>query len=679
MFAQVEEQLPHRKYDNCCLPKLPISGNGVGYNGCSIPICCNVIPYPQFFAQYRDVPCNFPIFAGLMCGLTGFFTAGNRFTQADLTRMTDAVAHRGPDAAGYYYNGNIGLGHRRLSIIDLSTAANQPMESANGRYQIIFNGEVYNFQEIAPELKVDLKTKGDTEVILEAFAQWGPEMVNRLNGMFAIAIYDTQEHELFVFRDRIGIKPIYYYWDGQNFAFASELKSLMQLELIAKDKQPDKEAINAFLYLGYIPEPYSIYTNVRKFPKGHYGHVKAGKLDIQPYWLLEDQVQPTMLTDEASAKKQLNDLIYSSVTYRMIADVPFGTFLSGGIDSSLVTAVAQKISPSPVNTFSIGFKESEKNESHHAAAVAKFLGTHHHEFMVSHQEAIDLFEDIIDVYDEPFADSSSVPTMLVSKLARQHVTMTLSGDGGDETYMGYGFYQWAKRLSHPAVKALRKPMGMALSTMGNRYERASHLFNYPHEDRRKSHIFSQESYYFTEAQLDGLLQPGYRREFHMDEGNGPMKRKLDVVEQQALFDMEYYLPDDLLVKVDRASMKYSLEARVPLLDHRLVAFALNVHPKLKIKGKDFKYLLKQVLFDHIPRSHFERPKWGFGMPLAQWLRKELRHLIDDYLNEKVTTQVGIVKWEAVAPLVKQYLDGKDYLYNRLWVLIILHRWHLKNF
>lgn len=614
-----------------------------------------------------------------MCGLTGFYTVGNRFSKEELTSMTDALAHRGPDAAGYYYNGNIGLGHRRLSIIDLSEIANQPMTSADGRYEIIFNGEIYNFKEIVPLLDVPLKTKGDTEVILEAFAKWGPAMVDRLNGMFAIAIYDKQKDELFIFRDRIGIKPIYYYWDGECFVFASELKALMRLNLINQQKELDKEALNAFLYLGYIPEPYSIFTNVRKFPKGAYGHVKGTSLEIKYYWTLEQQVERGLVQDETNAKKHLHDLIESSVQYRMIADVPFGTFLSGGIDSSLVTAMAQKISPKPVNTFSIGFKESPKNESEHAAAVAKHLGTHHHEFMVSHQEAIDLFEDIIDVYDEPFADSSSVPTMLVSRLARQHVTMTLSGDGGDETYMGYGFYQWANRLAHPAVKAFRKPIGVALSTLSPRYQRASHLFHYPNESRRKSHIFSQEQYYFTEKELQNVLHGDFRQPFTMDEQFYSLKRKLDVTEEQALFDMKYYLPDDLLVKVDRASMRYSLEARVPLLDHRLVAFALNVHPSLKIRGKDFKYLLKQVLFDMVPRTYFERPKWGFGMPLNTWLRKDLRHLVDDYLNKKVTEQVGIAKWEQVEPLVKQYFDGKDYLYNRLWVLIILHRWYLKTF
>ncbi|MDX2003530.1 MAG: asparagine synthase (glutamine-hydrolyzing) [Chitinophagales bacterium] len=614
-----------------------------------------------------------------MCGLAGFFSSEPILAEADLRRMTDCLSHRGPDAGGYYFEANIGLGHRRLSIIDLSESANQPMVSHSGRYLIIFNGEVYNFREIAQELDVPLKTTGDTEVVLEAFAKWGPDFVQKLNGMFAIAIYDKELHELHLYRDRIGIKPIYYFWDGVTFVFGSELKALLEIDLVNQSKAINKQALNAYLYLGYIPQPLSIYSNIHKFPQGSYGLVQRSQLSVRPYWRLEDQIEPNVVTDEANAKARLKELVLSSVKYRLISDVPFGTFLSGGIDSSLVTAAAQQVSNSPINTFSIGFKESPKNESEHAARVAKYLGTHHHEFMVSHREAIALFEDIIDVYDEPFADSSSVPTMLVSKLARQHVTMALSGDGGDETYMGYGFYQWANRLSNPLIKLFRRPIGALLSTSSSKFERASHLFRYPDEAQVKSHIFSQEQYYFTQQELNIVLQPEWLQAYPLEEDFKGLPRKLRPAEEQALFDLKYYMPDDLLVKVDRASMKYSLEVRVPLLDYRLVAFALNVDESLKLRGKDSKYLLKQVLYDMVPAEYFARPKWGFGMPLIQWLKTDLRHLIDEYLNEKVTQQVGIVQWEKVQPLVRQYLNGKDYLYNRIWLLIILHRWYLKNF
>lgn len=615
-----------------------------------------------------------------MCGITGFFTSGKEIERLYLEQMTDRLSHRGPDAAGYYHNGHIGLGHRRLSILDLSDAANQPMPSACGRYMLIFNGEVYNFREIAKDLKQPLKTTGDTEVIIEAFAQWGPDFVSRLNGMFALAIYDKQDNKLYLYRDRIGIKPIYYFFDGDLLVFASELKALRAFLPITDKLTIDKDAVREFLYLGYIPAPHSIYQEVRKFPQGHYAVVDfaAGGMEMKPYFKLEEQVKNQVISNEAEAKKQLNELVNSSVSYRMISDVPFGTFLSGGIDSSLVTAVAQSNSSVPVNTFSIGFKESSFNESGYARQVAEKLGTHHHEFMVSHQEAQELFDDILDVYDEPFADSSSVPTMLVSKLARQHVTMTLSGDGGDETYMGYGFYRWAERLDNPALKLAQPLVAAGLSLGDSRMQRVSHLLGTPGKGRRRSHIFSQEQYYYAESEIDELLMPEWKSGQVDIQEEFEVGRRLSPAESQALFDMKYYLPDDLLVKVDRASMKYSLEARVPLLDHRLVAFALNVDQNLKMRGGTMKYLLKQVLYEYLPKEIFERPKWGFGMPIGSWLKNELRHLPDTYLSEQVVKDAGLVSWPVVNKLLKQYFSGKDYLYNRVWVLILLHKWYLQN-
>jgi asparagine synthase (glutamine-hydrolysing) len=616
-----------------------------------------------------------------MCGIAGYFTSGRQLSKESLVGMTTCLKHRGPDADGFFHNGHTGLGHRRLSIIDLSTGANQPMYSADGRYVIIFNGEVYNFQEIAQDLKVSLKTHGDTEVILEAYAQWGPSFVNKLNGMFALAIYDIQANSLFICRDRLGIKPIYYYHQDGLFAFASELKALTGLPELSGKFNVDYNSVKEFLYLGYVPTPNSIYAEVKKFPQGYTGMLDGNNnLTLTPYWVLSEKVTGNVITDEAEAKKQLNELVNSAVKYRMIADVPFGTFLSGGVDSSLVTAVAQSNSSVPVNTFSIGFKESSFNEAEHARKVATHLGTHHHEFMVSYQEAIDLFEDIIDVYDEPFADSSSVPTMLVSKLARQHVTMTLSGDGGDETYLGYGFYNWAERLSNPVVNALRGPIATALSFGDNRKQRAALMFKYPDKARLKSHIFSQEQYYFSENDFAQYLTPALngKSRIRLEEDNHVTARKLSPAEEQAVFDMRYYLPDDLLVKVDRASMKYSLESRVPLLDYRLVEFALNVHPSLKMKDGNLKYLLKQVLYDYVPKELFDRPKWGFGMPINQWLKKELKHLIDQYTHPELIQKAGLMQPEAVKTLVAQYLSGKDYLYNRVWLTIILHRWWMKN-
>jgi len=609
-----------------------------------------------------------------MCGIAGFVDFTQNSSQNDLEIITDCIAHRGPNAAGYFFDGTIGLGHRRLSILDLSAAANQPMYSANERYVIIFNGEVYNFQEIAPALAVKMKTTSDTEVILESFVQYGPDFVHRLNGMFAFAIYDKQERKFFLYRDRMGIKPVYYYYDGQRFAFSSELKSLVKLPFLAGKLTLNKEAISQFLYLGYIPRPNSIYTEIKKMDSGSYMVLDQHGLKTINYWQLTDKVQTEVLRNEAEAKDKLKELVLSSVQYRMISDVPFGTFLSGGIDSSLVTAAAARVADKPVKTFSIGFKDGKYNEAQFARAVSQHLKTDHHEFTVTEKDALNWVDKLTHIYDEPFADSSAIPTLLVSELSRQHVTMTLSGDGGDELFLGYGMYQWANRLQKPLFQTFKAPIATALSYMGNRYERAAHVFRYPGKTRMKSHIFSQEQYLFSETEINNLLTPGFSAFPAIQETWDLPNRELTAMEQQAFFDMQYYLQDDLLVKVDRATMTHSLETRVPLLDYRLVEFALNLSPGLKVKNGEAKYLLKQVLYDFVPAEIFNRPKWGFSVPLGSWLKGDLKYLMADYLNEKVVNTYGVVKYTEVEQLKKLFLGGKDYLYNRVWLLIVLHKW-----
>ena len=613
-----------------------------------------------------------------MCGIAGFVDFTQHSSQNDLEIITDCIAHRGPNAAGYFYDGTIGLGHRRLSILDLSAAANQPMYSANERYVIIFNGEVYNFQEIALELDVNLKTTSDTEVILEAFVKWGPSFVHRLNGMFAFAIYDKQEQQFFLYRDRMGIKPVYYYYDGQRFAFSSELKSLVKLPFLAGKLTLNKEAISQFLYLGYIPRPNSIYTEIKKMDSGSYMVLNQQGLQTITYWQLTAQVQAEVLQDETAAKKQLKDLVLSSVKYRMISDVPFGTFLSGGIDSSLVTAAAAQVTDKPVKTFSIGFKDGKYNEAQFARAVSQHLKTDHHEFTVTEKEALNWVDKLTGIYDEPFADSSAIPTLLVAELSRQHVTMTLSGDGGDELFLGYGMYQWANRLQKPLVNIFKAPIASVLAKMGNRYERAAHLFRYPAQSRIKSHIFSQEQYLFSEDEIGRLLSPDFAAYPEIQESWDFPNRELNPMEQQAFFDMQYYLQDDLLVKVDRATMTHSLETRVPLLDYRMVEFALNLSPGLKVKNGVAKYLLKEVLYDFVPAEIFNRPKWGFSVPLGTWLKGDLKYLMEDYLNEKTVTALGVVKYAEVEQLTRLFMGGKDYLYNRVWLLIVLHKWLREN-
>ena len=610
-----------------------------------------------------------------MCGLAGFVS--NKFNRHHLDVMTAAISHRGPDANGVFYDErtHVGLGHRRLSIIDLSAAANQPFYSADGRYVMIFNGEVYNFKEVADKYKIKPRTHSDTEIIIEAFAKVGVDCINDLNGMFAFVVWDRLTERLYLVRDRIGIKPMYYWYEDGHLAFASELKAILTLPV---RREINQRSISNFLYLGYIPNEDTIYTTCYKLQPGQYAVLQNSILEVFSYWQVENEIDPAVVKDEKIAKRTLIHLLESSVKYCMISDVPVGIFLSGGVDSSLVAAIAQSVSSQPVKTFSIGFKEEKYNESKFAAQVANHIGSEHHEFIVTEQDAMQLVNDLPDIYDEPYADSSAIPTLMVSKLARQQVTVALSGDGGDELFMGYGFYTWAKRLHNPFVKAFRKPLSKGLYSFGNnRLKRGSQLFDYPDVNRIKSHIFSQEQYYFNEKEIENILIDPVP--VSIDEEIFAKHRRLSPAEDQSFFDIKNYLPEELLVKTDRASMKHSLEVRVPLLDHRLVEFAVNLSEDLKIQNGIGKFLLKQVLYDYVPASIFDRPKWGFAIPLRLWLSKELRYLLEKYLSDSVIKECNLVKLNEVKQLKKEFLAGRDYLYNRLWVLILLHKWYREKY
>ncbi len=622
-----------------------------------------------------------------MCGIAGYISLNNSIASTQLKAASNLLHYRGPDAEGFYYSpdNKVGLAHRRLSIIDLSSSANQPMFSANGRYCIIFNGEIYNFKELTQQLNnkgIFLKTKSDTEVILELFVQEGTASFSKLNGMFTFAIFDIQENILTLCRDHVGIKPLFYYFDDQNFVFASELKAIKS---IMREKMGvNATAIPYFLHLGFIPQPLTIYTNTYKFPAANFiqikttGSFKDLQQHIRSFWKLEDALKPATLKDKAIAKKELNDLLFDSVAKQLISDVPIGTFLSGGVDSSLVTAIAANISGSnKVKTFSIAIDDGKFNESKFSQAVAQQLQTEHHEFKVKEKEVMSLVDKLIPAYDEPFADSSAFPTMLVSHLAKQYVTVALSGDGGDELFHGYGMYNWAKRLSNPLTTLYRKPLFAASQFMPNKYRRAGNMFAYQKKQNQISHIFSQEQYFFREQEISALL---INPQFDFDPINQlpVMARKLSAIERQSFWDFNYYLKDDLLVKVDRASMQYSLESRVPLLDFRLVEFAYNLDESLKINNGTMKYLLKEVLYDYLPKTIFERPKWGFSIPLSKWLKTDLKYLLDKYTSKEVVERHNVVNFGAVKTLKKQYEEGQDYLYNRLWLIIVLHWWLEEN-
>lgn len=619
----------------------------------------------------------------IMCGIAGFFCEKNKFSEADLTNMANALVHRGPDASGFFIEGPVGLGHRRLSIIDLSEAANQPMHSHCGRYVMVFNGEIFNFKEILVEIRKEKpdfepRTNSDSEVILQAFIMWGKDFASKLNGMFAIAIYDRSASKLFLFRDRIGVKPLYYFYDGVRFAFASELKALVAVGIIKNKLTLNRKAVSLFLHLGYIPFPYTIYNETGKFPAGSLATVDKDNMRITPWWQLQTKIKPSVIFDQGEALEAFENLLESSVRYRLISDVPYGAFLSGGIDSSLVTAMAQKVNSGPLNTFTIGFPEAKYNEADHARAMAAHLGTRHNEFIVTEKEAIERLPMFFEHFDEPYADSSGIPTMLLAQMARQHVTMALTGDGGDELFMGYGSYRWAERLGHDYPVFLRNAAAGLLEMGSRRSKRAAMLFRYPDKESFKSHIFSQEQYFFTANEVQKLL--GENEAFISVPENYPnLPRVLRPAEQQALFDLHYYLPDDLLVKVDRATMASGFEARVPLLDYRIVEFALNLDYRLKVKNSQPKYLMRELLKKFVPPELFERPKWGFAIPLRKWLRTDLKFLVNDYLNDQAIIQGGVLKPGPVKKLLTQYYDKrKDYLYNRVWALIVLQRWLLNS-
>ncbi|MFN0188044.1 MAG: asparagine synthase (glutamine-hydrolyzing) [Bacteroidia bacterium] len=631
-----------------------------------------------------------------MCGIAGFLSRQSKFNQEDLHLMTNKLAHRGPDAEGYYFDGICGLGHRRLSVIDLSNSANQPMYSADQRYIIVYNGEVYNFQEIGAKISQEqsskefkFKTASDTEIILEAFACYGTEFVHQLNGMFAIAIYDKLSGDLYLFRDRVGIKPLVYYWDGKNIAFASEIKSLTCTNKIPQVL--NKKSVNDFLHLGFIPAPNTIYENVYKLNPGFYLKLSSEGLEKIQYWNIHHKISNHVHYDKEEVLVKLSDLIMSSIQYQLKSDVPYGVFLSGGIDSSLVTAQASFLSNVKINTFSIGFEENIVNESKYAKAVAEFLETDHHEFIISHKDVINIIETSFDTYDEPNADSSVIPTLLVSKLAKEHVTVALSGEGADEMFFGYGSYKWAQRLSTPTYRLLKNPASEVFKHMSSRFQRIGKLLNTSESYNLRSHIFSQEQYFFTNNEITQLVNPPYNSSGYLNKlienenecneiiqntnsRNSQQKRKLSAMEQQALFDISYYLPDDLLTKVDRASMHFALETRVPYLDHRVIEYALNIDPELKFNNNISKYILKEILYKYVPKQLFDRPKQGFSIPLNKWLKGELYYLIVDYLNPEIIKKAGIVKDKEVAKLIREYMSGKDYLFNRLWLLIVLHKW-----
>lgn len=609
-----------------------------------------------------------------MCGIAGIL-AHSREALAPIEAMTVALAHRGPDMGAVWTDAvkPASLGHRRLSVIDLSSAASQPMHLQQSGFVIVFNGEIYNFRDLRKELlnadpAIQFITQSDTETILHAYRVWGTDLPTKLDGMFALAIYEQASGQIFLCRDRLGKKPIYYFADDHHFIFASEIKSLMRHPRVSSHVRPDHHALREFLHMGFVLSARTGWESIHRFPAGSWALITTGQ-PVKPmtYWTAKQERvhQELKYTD---AQDQLGHLIENAVAKRLISDVPLGTFLSGGTDSSLVTAIAHKIRGGSLQTFNIGFEESSFDESTYAREVASHLGTSHQSYILKERDATKMLEECMAHFDEPFADASAIPTMLVSKMARQEVTVALTGDGGDELFMGYGAYDWANRLNTGWARwggIVISPMLKSLGT--SRWKRIGELIDTTGVSSLRSHIFSQEHYLFSEREIaDDLLVDPKALGLHSFAdlpGYGP-------AESQALFDLENYLRDDLLAKVDRASMYHSLECRCPLLDKDVVSFALKLPSHLRAR----KRLLKGLLRRYLPSHLIDRPKWGFSIPLAKWLQGDLKYLMEDYLNQRIVAELGFFHVQKVEQLKSRFAAGDTFLYNRLWLMILTQKW-----
>jgi len=639
-----------------------------------------------------------------MCGITGIFACdrshNERFMVDQVEAMADTLISRGPDEGDVWSDADAGLylAHRRLSVIDLSMAGHQPMVSSSGRYVIIYNGEVYNSDELSDEIQksgITLRGHSDTEIILESCAKWGvTRAINMFTGMFAFALWDKREKTLYLVRDRLGIKPLYWGRFGGLFLFGSELKALRAHS--GWRPQINRNALASFMRHSYIPAPMTIFNGIFKLQPGCVLKLKVGEEPrIDSYWSLSNVVKQEKDSEvnlsDSEATKALDELLRDAVSSRMVADVPLGAFLSGGIDSSTVVALMQAQSPRPVHTFSIGFHETGFNEAHHAAAVAKYLGTDHTELYVTAEEAQEVIPRLSEIYDEPFADSSQIPTYLVSALTRQHVTVALSGDGGDECFAGYNRYFLAeriRRLQRHTPKAFRSavasvicsvspeyldrlssiiPVSVRPPQFGDRLHKLAGVLLEEEDDfyrRLISHWNNPESLVLNSVEPKGIVWDTKIR------GLIP-----DFSERMRYFDLLTYLPDDILTKVDRASMAVSLEARVPLLDHRVVEFLWRLPKHFKIRDGQGKWLLRQVLYKYVPKEMVERPKMGFGVPIDKWLRGPLRDWAENLLDENRIRQEGYLNHSVVREKWQEHLSGNRNWQYHLWNVLMFQAWH----
>ena len=606
--------------------------------------------------------------------------------------MNDTMYHRGPDDCGEeiygMYDGWLaGFAQRRLSILDLSALGHQPMHSSDKRISVVYNGEIYNYQELKEELAdYPFRSNCDTEVIIAAYLKWGIRCVERFNGMYAIALFDRERQDVYLIRDRIGKKPLYYWHEDGNLVFASELKPIMKCPGFTGEIE--RRVLPRYLFQQYINAPESIYKNVYKVEPGTILRFSRGEINTWKYWNVRKvyhEAQKNRIEDYHEAKEQLKDLLKKSVKARMIADVPLGAFLSGGYDSSLVTAMAQECSESPVKTFSVGYHEEKYNEAKYAKAVAEYLGTDHTELYIDEQDMFDLVESIPKYYDEPFADSSEIATMMVSKLAREHVTVALSGDGGDEFFCGYNIYENVSQAQHldklgamvhgvcglPGFKQLhmedRLPFRVRVIA-GNRERESKTQFG------AGNYLVKAKAMVKPPAEGEESLPIHYLIESKYHVRDWQIRRML--------LDMDTYLPGDILCKVDRASMKYSLESRCPILDVSVMELSYRIPHVFKYVHGDKKHILKDIAYDYIPKDLLERPKVGFGVPLDKWLRGPLREQLLDYSSYDYLKRQNVFDAGYVSDMIKRYIDTGDAgpatgaNYSKLtWSFFVFQQWY----
>jgi asparagine synthase (glutamine-hydrolysing) len=648
-----------------------------------------------------------------MCGLVGFL--GNKFltdhesTKLIVRRMADRIATRGPDGEGYWVNreDRIALGHRRLAVVDLSPAGHQPMASPSGRYITVFNGEIYNHSDLRSRLETAGEAPNwighsDTETMLSCFDAWGVEQtVRECAGMFAIAVWDRQTKQLSLIRDRLGEKPLYYGWQGagnaETFMFASDLKALRAHPSF--EARIDRDALTLLLRHNYVPAPYSIYSGIRKLEPGEILVVSLFAREPRrfSYWTLQEAVvrgraEPFEGTPE-DAVTVLEGLLGNAIKRQMVADVPLGAFLSGGIDSSTVVALMQAQSSRPVKTFTIGFNELDYNEAVYAKAVARHIGTEHTELYLPAQKAVEVVPKLASLYSEPFADSSQIPTFLVSELARRHVTVALSGDAGDELFAGYGRYIWTNRLwsriSHYPVGLRRMvaegitsvsplawdgllrvvrpllPQRLRISNLGDRLYKGSQVLT----DQTQDELYrSLVSHWRLPS---GIVLGGKEPPTRLTSGQLEF---LSGIEKMMALDTVAYLPDDILVKVDRAAMGVSLETRVPMLDHQIVEFAWRLPLNYKLRESTSKWILRQLLERHVPKALVNRPKMGFGVPLDMWLRTSLRDWAEALLDQHRLRREGFFDPVPIRQKWAEHLSGKRNWQYLLWDVLMFQAW-----